>query len=278
MAGFGQRYNRKILSITEIPVLRPFILAMISFFFLPSALAEVQKGSLQSGKIEVPYEVARPQGAGPFPPVLYIHAKRGYDEVDRAHIEELAAQGFLVLAPDWQSGHFIERWPDRHYPETEADVEAALDALLKRPDACRLPAGVVGVSRGGYYALRLAAKRPEAVAAIATYYGHFQNPNAPEPQQLFNIAPEVKDLRAPLLQIIGDADFELRRINNGRAFYALVERGAAVEMQMYPMARRAFDFRTDATPEEKIAARHARGRVRDWLFRHMRLTPEGRCR
>jgi carboxymethylenebutenolidase len=85
---------------------------------------------------------------------------------------------------------------------------------------------------------------------------------------------------SPLLQVIGDADFELRRMNNGRAFYSLVERGAAVEIQMYPMARRAFDFRNDATPEEKIAARHARERVRSWLvrLRHMRRIPEGRCR
>lgn len=243
-----------------------------------AAIAGVNKGVLQSGTVEVPYEVARPQGKGPFPPVLYIHAKRGYDEIDRAHVEQLAAQGFLVLAPDWQSGHFIERWPDRHYPETEADVEAALDALLKRADACRMPAGLVGVSRGGYYALRLAAKRPEAVAAIATYYGHFQDPNAPEGQQLFSVAPEVKALKAPLLQIIGDADFELRRINNGRAFYSLIERGATVEMQMYPLARRAFDFRNDATPEEKVAARHARERARAWLARHMKLGADGRCR
>ncbi|PKO71110.1 MAG: dienelactone hydrolase [Betaproteobacteria bacterium HGW-Betaproteobacteria-14] len=253
------------------------LLLVATVVLCQTASAQAQKGTLKSGAIEVPYEVARPQGKGPFPPVLYIHAKRGYDEIDRAHIEQLAVQGFLVLAPDWQSGHFIERWPDRHYPETEADVEAALDTLLLRADACRMPAGIVGVSRGGYYALRLAAKRPEAVAAMATYYGHFQNPNAPEGQQLFSVAPEVKDLKAPLLQIIGDADFELRRMNNGRAFYSLVERGATVEIQMYPMARRAFDFRNDATPEEKTAARHARERVRAWLARHMRLGADGRC-
>lgn len=258
-------------------MLRLLPVVLLAAFQLP-AFAGVEKGFLTSGAIEVPYEVAQPRGKGPFPPLLYIHAKRGYDEIDRAHIEQLAAQGFLVLAPDWQSGHFIERWPDRHYPETEADVEAALDALLKRPDVCRMPAGIVGVSRGGYYALRLAVKRPEAVAAIATYYGHFQNPNAPEGQQLFSVAPEVKELRAPMLQIIGDADFELRRINNGRAFYSLIERGATVEIQMYPMARRAFDFRNDATPEEKIAARHARERVREWLGRHLRLGADGHCR
>jgi carboxymethylenebutenolidase len=48
-------------------------------------------------------------------------------------------------------------------------------------------------------------------------------------------------------------------------------------MQMYPMARRAFDFRADASPEEKTATRHARERARAWLVRHMLLGPGGRC-
>ena len=66
---------------------------------------------------EVPAEVARPAGKGPFPPVLFIHAKRGYEGDERAHVRELAAQGFLVVAPDWQSGRFIERWPAAHNPK-----------------------------------------------------------------------------------------------------------------------------------------------------------------
>lgn len=239
--------------------------------------AQTEKLNVRSGDVDVPVEVVRPDGRGPFPPVLYIHAKRGFDDVDRTHMAALAAQGFLVLAPDYLSGRFIERWPDRHYPETEADVEAALDALLARADVCRGPVAVLGKSRGGYYAVRLAAKRGRDLAAIATYYGHLQDPNAPEPQQLFRYAPEVNQLATPLLMLIGDADFELRRMNNGRAFYALVERGAPVELQMYPMARRAFDFRNDQSPEEKIAAKHAAARVKDWFHRHLRLTAEGRC-
>lgn len=238
----------------------------------------LEKGSLKSGDVEVPYEVAIPAGKGPFPPVLYIHAKRGYDEVDQRHIRTLAEQGFLVLAPDWQSGRFIERWPAAHDPDTERDVEAGFDALLARGDACRIPAGVIGYSRGGYYAIRLAAKRGPQVAAMATYAGHMQNPNAPEPEQLFSIAPEVSQINAPLLLLIGEQDFELRRINGGRAFYALYERGVPVELQTYPLARRAFDFRNDRTPEEKIATRHARERVDAWLKRWMKLDAKGRCR
>lgn len=244
---------------------------------LPASAAEIQKSSIKSGDVDVPVEIARPAGKGPFPPVLYIHAKRGYDEVDRAHIKTLAEQGFLVVAPEWQSGRFIERWPKEHNPETELDVEAAFDALRKMPEACKSPAGVVAYSRGGYYALRLAAKRGADIAAVASYAGHMQNPNAPEGDQLFNVAPEVNTITTPWLFVIGEQDFELRRMVGGRAFYSLYERKVPVEVQYYPLARRAFDFRNDQTPEEKIATRHARERVRDWLQKWMRVNKNGRC-
>ena len=246
---------------------------------LPAALAQtIERTAVRApAGHEVPLHVARPSGPGPHPPVLYIHAKRGLEEEDRRHLRELAGQGFLVVAPDWQAGHMIERWPDRHHPETEADVEAGLDALRQRGDVCKGPVGIVALSRGPYYAIRLATKRPADIAAIVSYYGHFQNPNAPEPQQLFSVAPEVLALRTPTLMLIGDADYELRRMVNGRAFYALWERGVPVELQMYPMARRAFDFRADASPEEKVATRHARERARAWLQRHLKLDERGRC-
>ncbi len=257
--------------------MRPIVL--LAALLAAQAHAQTLDSSVvRNGDVEVPVELARPAGAGPFPPVLFIHARRGYEDEERAHVRELASQGFLVAAPDWQKGRLIDRWPVPHDPQTEGDVEAAFDALLRHPQACRGRAGIVGVSRGPYYALRLAAKRPKDVAAIVSYYGHFQNPNAPEPAQIYSFAPEVQRVTAPVLMLIGEQDFEVRRLSNARAFYALWERGVPVELQMYPMARRAFDFRRDATPEEKIATRHARARARDWLARHLRLGPDGRCR
>jgi carboxymethylenebutenolidase len=243
----------------------------------PATAQTPEKSSVRHGSTEVPVEIARPPGSGPFPPVLYIHAKRGYEDVDREHVRALARDGFLVMAPDWLAANMIERWPNRHVPESEDDVEAALAALRAHPDACRQPVGVVAKSRGPYFAIRLAAKRPADVGPIVSYYGHFQNPNAPEPQQLFSVAPEVGQIRSPVLMLIGDADFELRRMVNGRAFYLLWERGLPVELQMYPMARRAFDFRADQSPEEKMAARHAAARERDWLRRWMGVDGQGRC-
>jgi carboxymethylenebutenolidase len=255
--------------------------AILASALAAPALADVElsKTTIKAADgTEVPVSVATPSGKGPFPPVLFIHAKRGIDDNEQKHIAELAGQGFLVVMPDWQSGRMIERWPSEHNPETELDVEAGMDYLMKLPNACKMPVGIVGQSRGPYYAIRLAAKRGRDIAAIVSYYGHMQNPNAPEPDQLFRIAPEVTQITTPILYLIGDADFELRRMNGGRAFYALWERGVPVEWQEYPLARRAFDFRADQTPEEKIAARHARERAKAWLIKWMKLTPEMKCK
>lgn len=241
------------------------------------AAQPLEKTTLRHGASEVPVEIARPPGKGPWPPLFYIHARRGFEDVDREHMRALARDGFFVLAPDWVSAQMLERWPDRHVPETEDDVAAAFAMLLAHPQACRQPAGIVAKSRGPYFAIRIAAQRPADVAAIVSYYGHFQHPNAPEPQQLFQVAPEVMQITAPVLMLIGDADFELRRIVNGRTFYALWQRGVPVSMQMYPMARRAFDFRADQSPEEKVAAHHAAAAERAWLHQHMKLDAQNRC-
>jgi carboxymethylenebutenolidase len=242
-----------------------------------AASPTIEQTTVRSGDVEVPVYIATPAGKGPFPPVLFIHAKRGIDENEQKHIAELADQGFLVVMPDWQSGRMIERWPAEHDPATENDVEAAMDLLMKHPTACKIPVGIVGQSRGPYYAIRLAAKRPKDIAAIVSYYGHMQNPNAPEPDQLFRVAPEIQQITTPMLILIGDADYELRRFSAGRAFYSLVERGVPVELQEYPMARRAFDFRADQSPEEKIATKHARQRAKNWLYKWMKLDANGHC-
>lgn len=260
-----------------IPALLLATLGTLATLATSAGAQTLQTSTVRHGTTEVPVEIARPAGRGPWPAVLYIHAKRGYEDVDREHIRALARDGFLVMAPDWLAANLIERWPDRHVPESEDDVEAALAALRAHAEACRQPVGVVAKSRGPYFAIRLAAKRPQDVGPIVAYYGHFQNPNAPEPQQVFSVAPEVAQVRSPVLMLIGDADLELRRHVNGRAFYALWERGVPVELQMYPLARRAFDFRTDQSPEEKVATRHAAGREREWLRRWMALDASGRC-
>ena len=73
---------------------RLFIFLLLSGTWLSAHAAEVtiQQTSVKSRDVEVPIDIAIPAGKGPFPPVLFIHAKRGIDENERKHIMELAAQ------------------------------------------------------------------------------------------------------------------------------------------------------------------------------------------
>lgn len=224
------------------------------------------------------YDPALARADGTLPGVLYLAPRRGLQAADLAYLKEVAGLGLLVLAPDWQAARLISPWPVAHDYDTELDLALGLDALDAHPRARRGEKRVLyGYSRGGYYAVRIAtdAVRPgdsDKVACIITIAGHFQDPNAPEPAQLYAYMPEVARLTQPVLMLIGGDDFELRRINNGRVFYALYEAGVEVELVTLPMARRAYDIRahiegSTQMPEEALAARVTRDKVRTFVRR-----------
>ena len=155
--------------------MRRILFALLAATAPAAHAATLEQATIKAGDVEVPIAIALPPGKGPFPPVLFIHAKRGIDENEQKHIMELADQGFLVVMPDWQAGRMIERWPSEHDPATEGDVEAALDYLLKHPGACRMAAGIVGQSRGPYSAIRLAAIKALGQVATAVLKKYFNS-------------------------------------------------------------------------------------------------------
>ncbi len=216
--------------------------------------------SWRNADVTVDAKLYLPAGSGPHPAVLFVHARRGWDDTAAAQARRIVEHGFAVLAPDYHSPRFIPSWPETHDPATEKDVELGLDFLKTVREVDARKVCVVGVSRGGYHAVLLAARRAE-VACIVTYYGHMVNPNAPEPWQVYRYAPEIDRVNVPALFIVGDEDQELRRTGIRRAFYALLQRGIQSEIRMYPYARRAFDFREDQRPEEKLATEDAARRA-----------------
>lgn len=252
----------------RIPAFRHLLLGAAFLLCAASAAAAdltVRKVSWRNADVTVDAVLYLPPGRGPHPAVLFVHARRGWDETADAQARRVARHGFAVLAPDYHSSRFIVNWPETHDPATEKDVELGIDFLKTVPEAAANRICVVGVSRGGYHAVLLAARRPE-VACIVTYYGHMVNPNAPEPWQVYRYAPEIDRMNVPALFIVGDEDQELRRTGIRRAFYALLKRGVPTEIRMYPHARRAFDFREDQRPEEKLATEDAAR----WAARFMR--------
>ena len=145
--------------------------------------------------IETPEGVCRatlhtPDGAGPWPGVLYYPDAGGVRETFAAMADRLAGEGFAVLLPD-----IYYRTPYAPFDTTTlfgdaeefarlgelartltperivADAGAYLAALADRSEVARAGLGTVGYCFGGGMALRAAARSPRTVAAAMTVHG-----------------------------------------------------------------------------------------------------------
>ncbi len=199
-----------------------------------------------SGDVEVPAMVARPADDRRYPAVLFQHGRRGLDDLLRRHVKRVAARGFVVLAPDVYTAHFIGTHPIRHDYALEADVNRGLDALLARDDISSRRACLYSHTRGGYYTLKVATtfkRQEDAAACYVSYYPHLQDPNAPEPLQVYGYAPEMEELTLPTLIFVGDEEQYQRKRVIETSVEVMEERGRDVRLIEYPGVGRGFDFR-----------------------------------
>lgn len=235
---------------------------------------ETRQLSYRVGDIEVPVLLARPRDRKKYPGVLFVHGRRGLDELVSLHVVRLAARGFVVFAPDLYTGRFIPKFPIEHDYALEDDLNAGLDAFLKLPDIRGRKVCAYSHTRGGYYTLKLAVtkgRQHDALACYVSYYPHLQDPNAPEPLQVYSFAPEVNDLVLPTLIFVGEQEQYQRKRVIDSSVDALRSKGRAVTYVVYPGVGRGFDFRPPnvRTFADDLAARDALQRAADFMNRYL---------
>jgi carboxymethylenebutenolidase len=226
--------------------------------------------SYRSGEIEVPVEIHVPKGAGRFPVVVFLHGRRGIDPVTRLVPLRLAARGFTVLVPDLYSGRFIAPYPIRHDEALEEDAARAIDFALALPEARgQAKTCVVSHTRGGYYSLKaLVTKGRQAKAACyVSYYPHWQHPEAPEPMQVYQYAPEVDALAVPVLVFFGEHEQYQRARPILAGIESLQEKSRDARVIVYPGVGRGFDFRPREvrTFADDLAAQDAMRRTAEFI-------------
>ena len=126
-------------------------------------------GSTDTGYLAVPET-----GSGPG--VVVIQEWWGLVPHIRDVCDRFAAAGFTALAPDLYHG-VVTREPDdaakammgMEISKVAKDMSGAVDELVRRSGRAKV--GVVGFCMGGGLALVLASQRPDAVAAVAPFYG-----------------------------------------------------------------------------------------------------------
>ena len=202
--------------------------------------------SYRNGDTEIPVEIFSPVQEGKFPVVVFLHGRRGLDELTRLVPLRLAARGFTVVAPDLFSGRFIDKMPVRHDAALEDDAALAIDFALALPEARgQAKTCVVSHTRGGYYALKaLVTKQRQAkTACYVSYYPHWQHPEAPEAMQVYQYAPELDALQVPVLVFFGEHEQYQRYRPILTGIESLRAKKRDARAIVYPGVGRGFDFR-----------------------------------
>ena len=228
----------------------------------------------QRGDITVPTMVARPDDNKKYPAVVFHHGRRGLGALMQRQVKRIAARGFVVLAPDIYKANLLSTHLIEHDYELEKDANGAVDALLARKDISTSKACIVSHTRGGYYSLKVSTtfnRQEKDLVCYVSYYPHWQDPNAPEPAQVYGYAPEIDNLRIPVLVFVGDEEQYQRRrvIETGIKVLQAKERDA--RLITYPGVGRGFDFRPPnvRTFADDLASKDAIQRMTDFINRHL---------
>lgn len=180
-----------------------------------------------------------PEGNGPAPVVVAIHARGGWKPWIQALADQLAADGFLAIAPDMGSGKgpggsgtesldsdaAVKIVYSLTPEEVTERVSAAADYAMALPGAQQRFA-VVGFCWGGTTSFAYAGERPDLAAAVV-YYG-----SSPSIEVLARI-------HAPVLGLYGGDDARVN-VTIDPADVEMSRLGKPYHYQIYPGAGHGF--------------------------------------
>jgi len=224
---------------------------------------------------EIPVMVARPDDNKKYPAILFQHGRRGLDDLIQLHVTRLAARGFVVVAADIYKGRLLSTHPIGHDYALEGDVNKTLDYLLSRKDISTKKACTYSHTRGGYYTLKVAVtfkRQQKDLACYVSYYPHMQDPNLPEPAQVYQYAVEANEMKIPTLIFIGDEEQYQRRRPIEASIKAMQENNVDARLIIYPGVGRGFDFRPDnvRTFADDLASKDAIQRATKFMNKHLK--------
>ena len=176
--------------------------------------------------------LARPTEAGSYPGVVMIHENRGLRPEIRAMAEELAAEGYIVLAVDLLGGVAEDQDGARALTANfsqEKGVEnmRAAAAFLRGEGATKIAS--LGWCFGGRQSLELAMSG-EPLAATIVYYGG----------GMATSTEALAPIEWPVLGIFGDQDQVISADMVGQFETSLNTLGIQNEIYMYPGVGHAF--------------------------------------
>jgi carboxymethylenebutenolidase len=192
----------------------------------------------------MPAFAASPDGAGPFPPVIFFMDAPGIREELRNMTRRIAKQGYFCLLPDmyYRLGTVrfdMSRRDDAMSGVIRASMNSITNALVTDDTAAMIawldandkarsgPIGCVGHCMSGCYITTVAAKFPHRIRAAASLYG-------------VNIVTDKADSPHLLLALVA-----------GELYYAFAEHDQSVPASVIPDLRASL-AKTDVANTVKV--------------------------
>ena len=207
--------------------------------------------------------LALPHGPGRHPAIIAIHEWWGLNDWVRAQADQLAAAGYVVLAPDLYHGKSADT-PQGAMALVQTfdrqrgldDLQAAYAYLDRRRDVGDI--GVIGWCFGGGLSAALAERQP-GLKACVVYYGEVPG----------DVATAAR-IHAPVLGNFGGADRSITP-DKVKAFeQAMQQAGRPADVKIYPGMPHAFAGSRATAPEQIAAAHDAWTRTLAFLRAHLR--------
>jgi carboxymethylenebutenolidase len=199
--------------------------------------AAVSTGTIHydSSGFQIEAFIAKPATGGKHPAVLVLHDAQGLTDAIRDVARQLAAAGYVAMAPDFASRLGGKRAPEQMAQDvarltpnaTVGDARAAFDSLQKDSDVDAAKISTVGFGWGAWRSFMLADSAPDLYRAVI-YCGT-------TPSQNFDT------LRAPVLGHYAQFDFR----TTGNALVTektMAEAGKKFTYFVYSQSYRGFYF------------------------------------
>ncbi|HLN44454.1 MAG TPA: dienelactone hydrolase family protein [Candidatus Sulfotelmatobacter sp.] len=185
---------------------------------------KIETVKILSSENDYPAYAAAPKTALPLPAIVLIHSFKGLESGYKVMISKLATEGFVALAPEWQT--FNQKPADNIIKQLVLDCIAY---LRTRKDVNSEKLALTGFCAGGRFTMLLTPQIDEFKSAVAFYgfpYGKgFSNQFAP--------VEFIKLLKVPMLIIHGTKDQASNIQDVYKYAIELDKQGKYFEMKIY---------------------------------------------
>lgn len=138
-----------------------------------------------------------PAMPGRHPAIVLIHSFNGLEPGYKDMINRMADDGFVVIAPEWQT--FGQSPGD---PEVEAVIRSSVDMVKARPEVEASKIGLTGFCAGGRYTMLFLPQVKDFKAGVAFYGFPYSKGNTNNTMP----ADHIGELTDPILIIHGSRD------------------------------------------------------------------------